>query len=58
MKKIREFIKDWAIEYLRRRNFVVFYLEPMHRQCNDMCWLNLYESEMAKEFDKIDLDLL
>lgn len=36
--------------YLRKRNWVAFYLEPEHRICNkDCCWLKLYESEQEKQ---------
>ena len=31
--------------YLRRRDWVVFYLEPKYRKCNGNCWLELYESQ-------------
>ena len=35
--------------HLRRRKWVVFYLEPKDRVCNgDTCWMKLYESEMNK----------
>ena len=31
--------------FLRKRNWVVFYLEPQNRICNeDCCWLKLYKS--------------
>ena len=33
------------MRFLRKRNWVVFYLEPKHRVCNGMCWLKLYEGE-------------
>ena len=35
--------------FLRKRNWVAFYLEPKHRKCNEgTCWLSLYESEQRK----------
>ncbi|KKN26085.1 hypothetical protein LCGC14_0878020 [marine sediment metagenome] len=35
--------------YLKRHNWVVFYLEPKYRKCDkDCCWLKLYESENKK----------
>ena len=49
MKKIRLFIEQTMMRYLRKRGWVVFYLEEEHRWCNDMCWLKLYESELARE---------
>lgn len=32
-------------KWLKSRGWVVFYLEKRSRQCNDMCWLKLYEQE-------------
>jgi hypothetical protein len=34
----------WMMRYLRKRGWVVFYLEPIHRtRCKDpWCWFNLY----------------
>ncbi len=34
--------------YLRKRNWVAFYLEPQYRECKEMCWLKIYESEQKK----------
>lgn len=32
--------------YLRKRGWVVFYLEEKHRECkNGTCWLKLYQSQ-------------
>ncbi len=37
------------MRYLRKRGWVVFYLEPKHRICNKgCCWLKLYEYEFLK----------
>jgi len=34
----------WMANYLKRRGWVVFYLEKEHRTCNaKCCWLQLYE---------------
>lgn len=33
------------MRFLRKRGWVVFYLEPKARICNDMCWLKLYETQ-------------
>jgi hypothetical protein len=52
-------IKTWFINlkglhqrimarFLRKRNWVVFYLEEEHRECNDVCWLKLYRAELAR----------
>ncbi len=32
-------------KFLRRRGWVVFYLEEFSRDCKGLCWLNLYEQE-------------
>lgn len=31
------------VNFLRKRNWVVFYLEPQARTCRGECWLKLYE---------------
>jgi len=36
-------------KYLRRRGWVVFYLEEQARQCPNDCWLNVYKSAEAAE---------
>ena len=34
------------MNYLRKRGWVVFYLEEQHRECRkDHCWLKLYREE-------------
>jgi len=33
------------MRYLRKRGWVVFYLEEGLRDCKGKCWLNLYNSE-------------
>ena len=36
--------------FLRRRGWVVFYLEEQSRVCNgDTCWLKLYQSSLERE---------
>ena len=55
MEKIKVYLRNLKslhyrimMRYLRKRNWVVFYLEPEHRKCcEDTCWLKLYESEQA-----------
>jgi len=38
------------MRYLRKRGWVVFYLEGIFRECNgDTCWMKLYKSELQKE---------
>jgi len=40
------------MRYLKKRGWVVFYLEPEHRTCeNEGCWINLYQSaEQAEDY--------
>ncbi len=36
----------WMMRYLQKRGWVVFYLDPQHRFCNEetgICWLRLSE---------------
>lgn len=34
----------WMANFLRKRGWVVFYLDEQCRQCNGgVCWLSLYE---------------
>lgn len=33
----------WMASWLRRRGWVCFYLEPAHRECRGLCWLQLYQ---------------
>lgn len=36
--------------FLEKRGWIVFYLEPQARSCNDgACWLKLYLSEKKNE---------
>ena len=35
-------------KFLRKRGWVVFYLEEQARECKDMCWLKLYLSEQVR----------
>lgn len=38
------------MKYLRKRGWVVFWLETKYRKCNKgSCWLKLYEEETTKE---------
>ena len=42
--------------FLRKRGWVVFYLEEENRICNGTCWLNLYQDGRKRELiidDKI-----
>ena len=52
MDKIKVFLHNFLrlhhrimMRFLQKRGWVVFYLEPEHRDCkNGTCWLKLYES--------------
>lgn len=32
-------------KFLRKRGWVVFYLEEEHRTCKGQCWIDLYQAE-------------
>ena len=34
--------------FLRKRGWIVFYLKEEHRECQNMCWLKLYQAEQAR----------
>ena len=49
-------IERWMMRFLRKRGWVVFYLDEPARKCRgDFCWLALYESERMKD-EIADLD--
>ncbi len=50
LKNIRTFHHRLMMHYLRKRGWVVFYLEEEARECKDMCWLKLYQ-ELGKDDD-------
>jgi len=53
MSRILLTLSQQMAYYLRRRGWVVFYLEDKHRHCRDgMCWLKLYQSEEGNK-DKL-----
>ena len=55
MEKLKVFLRNMKtfhqrimMRYLRKRGWVVFYLEPKHRTCgHDCCWLKLYEYQQT-----------
>ena len=49
MMSIKVIMLRLMARYLRKNNWVAFYLDPMYRECKGTCWLKLYESEMDKE---------
>lgn len=42
---VKTFHHRLMMRYLRRRGWVVFYLDPEHRTCNHVCWLSLYNNK-------------
>ena len=38
--------------YLRKRGWVVFYLDNYARTCNMVCWLSAYEYERTQNINK------
>lgn len=64
MKLSKETISTWfrnavhfhervMARYLRKRQWVVFYLEEEHRTCSEgFCWLKLYNDEILYNNDE------
>lgn len=50
-KNAKSFHHRIMAKYLRKRGWVVFYLEEEARTCKDMCWLKLYQE--GKQIIKI-----
>ena len=49
---IKSIPNRWMAHWLRKRGWVVFYLDPCNRECRSTCWLKLYiESEEFKHKD-------
>jgi len=55
MNKIKTFLRNLKsvhhrvmMRYLRKRGWVVFYLESQYRDCKGVCWLKLYNSELKR----------
>ena len=56
MEKLKVFLQNlksihhrMMMRYLQKRGWVVFYLEPKARTCNNICWLKLYETELNRK---------
>lgn len=51
--------EKWMMRYLRKRGWVVFYLDEFARKCQKgFCWLSLYETERLKgEVEELSKDL-
>ena len=53
IKNLRHLHERMMMEYLEKRGWVVFYLEPEQRQCGaKICWLKLYNEERKNECEK------
>lgn len=41
-------IQQWMMRYLRRKGWIVFWLDPISRTCNspEVCWLQVYMSDI------------
>lgn len=48
---LRSFHHRIMANYLKRRNWVVFYLEPRSRTCRGSCWLEIYEQGEKRKND-------
>jgi len=48
---MKRWFEQLMMRYLRKRGWVVFYLEEQFRKCPDNtgCWMNLYNSTMQEE---------
>ena len=50
LENAKSFHHRIMMRYLRKRGWVVFYLEKEHRHCdNELCWLKLYETEIKHD---------
>ena len=49
LENIKTFHHKIMMRYLRKRGWVVFYLDEEVRECKDMCWLKLYKEELHKK---------
>lgn len=43
-------LQQFMMRYLRKRNWVVFYLEERARKCTgETCWLRLYQDQIKRD---------
>ncbi len=49
IRNLKTFHHRIMMRYLRKRGWVVFYLEEKARECKDLCWLKLYAQEIRNE---------
>lgn len=59
---MRRMLERWMARFLKKRGWVVFYLDPVARHCspaNGICWLNLWQQqETQDEIDRIKRDMM
>ncbi|KKL04801.1 hypothetical protein LCGC14_2053180 [marine sediment metagenome] len=48
LRNAKSFHHRLMMNYLRKRGWVVFYLEENVRECKNMCWLKLYKDELIR----------
>ena len=48
-ENLKTFHHRIMMRFLRKRGWAVFYLEEQARECKDMCWLKLYDSEQRSK---------
>lgn len=49
---VKTFHHRMLAKYLKKRGWVVFYLEEENRTCGDTCWLKLYQDEQQRGLDE------
>ena len=49
LENLKSFHHRIMMRFLRKRGWIVFYLEPEARTCGDMCWLKLYLADNKGE---------
>lgn len=46
-------LQQFMMRYLRKRGWVVFYLEERARKCvGETCWLHLYQDQLKRDNDE------
>lgn len=48
-ENMRSFHHRMMMRYLRKRGWVVFYLDERNRECKSMCWLQLYQDKLIRK---------
>ncbi len=48
LRNAKHFHHRIMMNYLRKRGWVVFYLEENVRECRNMCWLKLYKDQLTR----------